>query len=586
MKDVHGEFREASVAALARQSTSIPLAGPAGPSGSIAALRERGLARPLAAVLAGLAAVLAAEILFVLIATRGHFVYALEAAYTHLALAEQIAQGHYGLVPGEAAAPSSSILFPFLLAGLKFLGFGTMLPLAINLASTLAAGIFAVLLAETCGIPLRAIPSPRLLLVTAVVAIGLDLPGLAITGLEHSLHVAMTVAYLLGLVRFVIRGRCDWWWIVCIVIQPVIRFEAAGMLVADALIFVAFRRYGYALAMVAIGALLVGGYSVFLHSLGLPLLPSSVLARSDWSNAAVVSHGGVFVVIATILKNLYANLNSFGAAQMLGGVALGVAWLGRIVPNLRHGPQAKPHQVKLVTLAFMAFVTVAQLAGGKIGWVPPRYEAYVLALNLCGIAVIFREEVSAWCKQATWPRVLSLCLALLLIFAGYATQFLAIPALARKEYLGSYQLHRFVAEFYRAPVAVDQLGYVNLGNPVYVLDLSGLGSEAARIARARDHTPEWMDGLLASHGVGLAIIDAAMDTAVPAAWIMVADLRFGSALSGDEVRHIVIYARRPGDVAAAQSALDRFAPTLPPGVHLRRSLAEASASEGPADTPP
>jgi len=271
---------------------------------------------------------------------------------------------------------------------------------------------------------------------------------------------------------------------------------------------------------------------------------------------------------------------------MLGGVALGVAWLGRIVPNLRHGPQAKPHQVKLVTLAFMAFVTVAQLAGGKIGWVPPRYEAYVLALNLCGIAVIFREEVSAWCKQATWPRVLSLCLALLLIFAGYATQFLAIPALARKEYLGSYQLHRFVAEFYRAPVAVDQLGYVNLGNPVYVLDLSGLGSEAARIARARDHTPEWMDGLLASHGVGLAIIDAAMDTAVPAAWIMVADLRFGSALSGDEVRHIVIYARRPGDVAAAQSALDRFAPTLPPGVHLRRSLAEASASEGPADTPP
>ena len=123
-----------------------------------------------------------------------------------------------------------------------------MLPLAINIASTLAAGVFALLLARECRVPLDRIPPLRLVLLTAVVAVALDLPGLAILGLEHSLHIAMTVAYLLGLVRFVRRGRCDWWWFVCILIQPIIRFEAAGMLVADALIFVAFRRYGYALA--------------------------------------------------------------------------------------------------------------------------------------------------------------------------------------------------------------------------------------------------------------------------------------------------------------------------------------------------
>ncbi len=572
MKEIHGESAEASADFASPRPASIGvIADSSGPGGLTGP--DRGWTRPLAVVLAGLAAVLAAEILCVVIATHGHFVYALEAAYTHLALAQQIAQGHYGLVPGEAAAPSSSILYPFLLAGLKFLGLGTKLPLAINIASTLAAGVFAVLLAEACGLPLKGIPPLRLFLVTAVAAISLDLPGLAVTGLEHSLHVAMTVAYLLGLVRFVIRGRCDWWWFACIIIQPIIRFEAAGMLVADALIFVAFRRYGYALAMVAIGAALVGGYSLFLHSLGLPLLPSSVLARSDWSNAAVASHGGLFTVLATILKNLYANLNSFGAAQMLGAVALGLAWLGRVGPGLWQAPPDKSDQVKLVTLGFMSFVTVAQLTGGKIGWVPPRYEAYVLALNLCGIAIIFREKASAWCKQATWPRVSSVCLALLLVFAGYATQFLAIPALARKEYQGPFQLHRFVSEFYRAPVAVNQIGYVNLGSPVYVLDLSGLGSEAARTARARERTPEWMDGLLASHHIGLAIIDTANDSAVPAAWIRVAELHLGSALSGDAARHFVIYARRPGDVAAAESALDRFAPTLPRGVHLTRKPA-------------
>jgi hypothetical protein len=538
---------------------------------------EGDFAQPLTVVLVSLAAVLAAEIGLVLVATHGHFVYALEAAYTHLALAQQIAQGHYGLFPGEAAAPSSSILFPFLLAGLSPLGLGALLPLAINVVSTLAAGVFAVLLARECAIPLSRIPALRLFLLTAVVAIALDLPGLAITGLEHSLHVALTVAYLLGLIRFVVSGRCDWWWIACIFIQPILRFEAASMLVADALIFVAFRKYHYALAMVAIGVFLVGGYSLFLHSLGLPLLPSSVLTRSDWSNEAVVSHAGPFRIIVAIAKNLYGNLNSFGAAQMLGGVALGVAWLGGASIELSRRPLAQFDQIKLVTLAFMTFVTAAQLAGGKIGWVPPRYEAYVLVLNLCGIAIIFRDNVSDWCGHATWLRVSGICLALLLIFAGYATQFLFIPTSARKEYQGPFQLHRFVTEFYRAPVAVNQIGYLNFSNPFYVLDLSGVGSEAARSARALNRSPEWMDGLLANHDVVLALIDTGHDTSVPAAWIEVGELMPVGEFSGEAAHGFIFYARRASDVGAIVGALDRFVPTLPSAIRLIRTKPDAGS---------
>ena len=543
--------------------------------------QDRDFVRPLSAILAGLVAMLIAEIACALLMTHGHFVYPSDAAYTHLALAEQITQGNYGLFPGESSAPSSTILYPLLLSFLRPLGLGTMLPLAINIASTLAAGVFALLLARECRVPLDRIPPLRLVLLTAVVAVALDLPGLAILGLEHSLHIAMTVAYLLGLVRFVRRGRCDWWWFVCILIQPIIRFEAAGMLVADALIFVAFRRYGYALATMAIGVVLVGGYSLFLHSLGLPLLPSSVLSRSDWSNAALVSHSGVFTVISSIVQNLYANLRSFGAAQMLGGVALAMPWLGWIWTDLWKGPPAKTDQIKLVTLAFMAFVTMAQLMGGRLDWVPPRYEAYVLALNLCGIAMIYREKVSAWCERATWPRVWALCLALFMIFSGYASQFFFIPARAEKVYEGSYQLQRFLTEFYRRPVAANLLGYINFENPNYVLDLSGLSSETARQARAREQTPDWMDDLLADHNVGLAIIDSTNVTSVPATWTVVADLRPVGLFADDPSLHYIFYARRPDDIPAAVRALDRFAPTLPAGSHLKRTFpGEGGGSSG------
>jgi hypothetical protein len=530
---------------------------------------ESDVVRPMAIVLAGLATALAAELVLVLLATGGHFVYALEAGYTHLALAQHISHGQYGLFPGEASAPSSSILFPFLLAALSPLGLGALLPLAINVSATLATGAFFVFLARECDIPLARIPAHFLFILTTVIAVVLDLPGLAITGLEHSLHIAMTVAYLIGLVRFVRNRRCDWWWIACIIVQPLIRFEAAGMIVADALIFLAFRKYGYALAMVAIGVVLLSGYAIFLHSVGLPLLPGSVLTRSDWSNAVVVSHSGVLTITAALFKNFYGNLNSFGAPQMLAGVALAIGWLGS--PSaLSRRPLPQFDQIRLATLWFMTFVTLAQLAGGKIGWVPPRYEGYVLALNLGGLAVIYRDRVSAWCTQMTRRRVAAFSAAILFVFAGYAAQFIFIPSQTRIEYQGPFQLHRFVTNFYGTSVATNQLGYVNFDNSSYVLDLSGIASGDARKARARSSSVQWMDGLLAARNIGLALIDTAHDEKVPSSWIDVAELLPSGQFSGEGSHRFIFFARTPADIAPIVSALDRFAPTLPTAVRLVR----------------
>jgi len=170
-------------------------------------------------------------------------------------------------------------------------------------------------------------------------------------------------------------------------------------------------------------------------------------------------------------------------------MAIAWMWLGRLpsVRALRRLDNAD--QAKLMTIFFISVVSLAQLVGGKIGWVPPRYEAYVLTLNLCGLAVVYREKVVAWCARASWPRVGLFTTVLLLIFAGYATQNFVAPLLARKEYLGPFQLQRFVTAFYRGPVAVDQLGYVNYDNPYYVLDLSDSrrkkrGKHARRSARS------------------------------------------------------------------------------------------------------
>jgi hypothetical protein len=334
-------------------------------------------------------------------------------------------------------------------------------------------------------------------------------------------------------------------------------------------IFIWFRRYDYALAVVAIGLALVGGYSLFLHSLDLPLLPSSVLSRSEWSNAAVETHGSILTVLSSIGRNLFHNLNSFGAVEILGGVALAWVWAGaRLTGRSAAGRGVdKLDQVKLLVAFFLSFVSMAQLLGGKIASVPPRYEAYVLALNLCGIAIIYRDSVSAWCERATRARTGIFATALVLVFAGYATQTLAVPEMARKEYLGPFQLHRFVTEFYRGAVATDQLGYVNYDNPNYVLDLSGLSSETVRRARADRRSTDWMDDLLSKRRIGLAIIDSENIETVPERWSEVAELEPPGG-HGPADNHIRFYAARPQDRPEIATALRRFASTLPRGDRL------------------
>ena len=55
------------------------------------------------------------QTLLILHLRGGHFSYTLDDAYIHLALAENLAGGHYGVNLGEYSAASSSILWPLLL---------------------------------------------------------------------------------------------------------------------------------------------------------------------------------------------------------------------------------------------------------------------------------------------------------------------------------------------------------------------------------------------------------------------------------------------------------------------------------------
>ncbi len=78
------------------------------------------------------------ELIAILFINHGKLVYSLDDAYIHLALAENIANGHYGVNIQEYSAPSSSIIWPFLLAFFTPSSLSDYIPLFINVLAAIA----------------------------------------------------------------------------------------------------------------------------------------------------------------------------------------------------------------------------------------------------------------------------------------------------------------------------------------------------------------------------------------------------------------------------------------------------------------
>jgi hypothetical protein len=545
----------------------------------------RGLGRaflisPKLTVTASLLALFVLAVVAIVIADDGHFFYTLDAPYTHLALAEQIRHGTYGLNAGEPAAPSSTILFPLLLVPL--LGLGQYGPALLCLAATLGSGLATCALAETCGIRLARIHPLQLAAITVSLAIALNIIGVALTGLEHALHTMLTILSLLGLVRFMQRGRSDWWWLLTIVLLPLVRFESMSAVLTDAFVLAVFNRRAYATLVLAAGFSLIFAFALFLHAQGLPYLPTSVTARSAVASSGLgmQAHHGVLTVLHSIAASLKRNLLSFGATQILllmvfAGWRLG-PFLSETHRRLRHPhtrTPATPGAARFVTPAsagFFILIAAAQLLAGSLQSAG-RYEVYLFSLGACSLMVCYRDRVAAFVDTMRTGSCIGVCLTAFALFAGYAIRTIDDVSASQTLYLGSFQIRRFITDDYRHPFAITRPGLVKFHDPYAMLDLSGLAS--AQVQKAiTSHQPAdtgWMDRLVHQHGIGLAILYTDTKTTPPANWTPLAELRTTNPALGIDGSIATFYAVTPADAPDILKSLQTFQTQIPAKNTLR-----------------
>lgn len=472
-----------------------------------------------------LPALLLATYLGAIFSYVGTFIYTLDDPYIHLALARNLLAGTYGINPGELAAPSSSILWPFLLAPFAWLPIEIYA--AVPMAIDAAAILFSIHLLYLFFARLTTAPVALALALTA--ALCLNFFGLVMNGMEHSLQVllALTIAYHLATGQ-----RRHWRLFAALAVLPLVRYEGLAISVPVlAYLFVEGERRNAVLAFATV-VLAVGAFSAFLSLNGLGILPSSVMVKlSDRPTLLPVSSFGNHAIQAG--KNLIASLP----------LLLPLLYL---LFSKTFSADRRPI-IYLVAVPLSLHLLVGK--SGSFG----RYEVSMIAYGWLMSAHFISRKVDF--KRLVEP----LRLAAVVAVACLLSYRLIWPTLM--SYQGAanirdqqLQMSRLVRDYLKAPVAINDLGMVALFGGQRVLDLWGLGSpEAARHRRSTPDRTDWISELTTRQGVRHALVYRDWFKALPSSWILVGQFDLpGRRVTAGGAR-VSLFAV---DAAAAQQMLE------------------------------
>jgi hypothetical protein len=495
----------------------------------------------------------------ILVMNGGKLTYTLDDPYIHLSLAEQIWHGHYGVNVGEFSSPSSSILYPFLLAlGGWSAPVQEYIPFVINLASVFCTMEILRILLLRIGFGRDGATVAIAACFVALAAPCLNLITLIFTGMEQNLHIVLTAAAVLGLIIFLEDRRITWWFVASVALLPAVRYEGMGLALGVVICLALRAHWRLALTVSVFIAVVVVGFSVFLVKLGLPFLPSSVLAKSGpMSKIADDAGSGLLSGLQeAISQNLSTSAGIITAAFVV--IALSFLWTGwrrRSVDNE-------------TLLAFVLLIFASgQIVVGQVGWWG-RYEIYEFVGGTMMATYLLRGAIASALASPESRERLAVGGIVALLAVGFPyIRFAALsPFSANNIYEQQYNMRRFIVDFAKQPVAVSDLGYTSYRNDNYIFDMLGLGSEEARTAGS-DLTK--LEPLIKAHGIKFAIFYQSWWLKnQPPAWRCIGALGL-SRKKGAAARTTMDFcATDPQYEAELRTLLEAFKKSLPPPVKL------------------
>jgi len=383
--------------------------------------------------------------------TGGVLIYSLDDPYIHMAVARTLAQhGTYGIGPDAYESASSSPAWTLLLATIGYLASPRVFTLAPLLLS-LSAGLWILWLFTTRN-PMFARARPWLGgLGALLLPVALYLPGLAVTGMEHTLHAAVTLATMILLERIAegrARGHDGVVYYTLLASAAVLRPEAIFFGLGCAVALLATRGVDSAACSMAASMLPVCVFGMFNRLHGQYFFPNSVVAKT------LLEEGGVTPWAPRVTQFADAVRDD----PMLTVLFLVILAYWIAVARMRPGRHAAP---------CMAFIvcTLLRVNYAALGWLD-RYQGYLIIAGMFIVLAVCADN-AAYRRRWVFPVAVAVLLAVLPW--GKFRLMLRAPFTIGNVYRAQYQLARFLAQYYPGrPVAVNDLGLIALlhGTPL------------------------------------------------------------------------------------------------------------------------
>lgn len=493
----------------------------------------------------------------------GKFVYAIDDAYIHMAIAKNfVTHGVWGVTPYGFTSSSSSLLWTLLLSLVQVvLGNHELIPLILNLVLALAVIylVYGILWASHISGMFNAVVLLAIILLT-------PLPLLVFSEMEHTLQLLIDIGFLytasvtIALPREQHIPRRTW--VLLGVLSSLVtltRYEGLFM-VGVACLLLLFRRgirHGLLVSMV-IGlsaALPVVLYGLISVAHGWYFLPNSVILK-----------GGKFELSSAL--GVLSLLGLRGIAQLVITrylLALFVGLIILILWRIRRGDLWKMPTIASVIVLLTLFLHIQFAQIGSFY----RYEAYLIALTILVIALSIKDYL----QPASPRRYLAAALFALVIAIFPAQRAIValteLPHAMTNTHEQQYQMASFIREFYQGQgVAANDIGAVNHLAEVKLLDVAGLGNlDVARIMMSQNRTlpnSKQIDSLARALQVRMAVFSNGW-VDVPPGWIRVGEWTItNNVIAASET--IVFYALNEADADTLRDNLRMFIPRLPKNV--------------------
>lgn len=510
--------------------------------------------RPLVGALGIFLIIVIIELLAIFSGNAGGFSYTLDDPYIHLALSENILQGHYGVNMQEYSSPSSSILWPFLLLPVVIFPHADLILLFLNVSCSLACitVFYSILLTIDTATVGEPISNKAYFLLLAFFILVSNLVGLNFLGMEHVIQLLAVLLIILGIFKFNQQGvitKVTW---LAIIIAPLIRYECLAVSGAALLYFFWHRHYVKTVAVGFMIIFLLAAFSFFLLAIGQEYLPSSILVKS-----AVVNSG-----IDKLTVNLKKNFVYPQAWIMLFGMMI-------LLFKSASASLALADRKLAVVSALAVFF---HLMVGRFGWYF-RYEIYMWIMEILVLVYLHRQYLKQVIVEKRKKPILILALVFFIPVEFHIESIVYGYRASGNIYYQQYQMHRYITDYYQDSVAVNDLGWVSYNNDNYVLDLWGLASREAHELRTHSHDVQWLVDIVNKHDVGLIMIyqNHKYFPEVPEQWIKIGQLKLKDRKFTVSDTTVNFYASHQQQVGKIEKTLKAFIATLPEGSYFEFS---------------